>query len=278
MENEECAENDNCKLQWSVGDPMKRTTIILLTAGLVVTTSCPGWTAPTRDIFLIREKASHLSMASADPIEASFSQRAAQMVSSAPRKKSVPKAFLLSLLLPGTGQFYAQAPGRGALFVGTETAVLSTYLGFRLYSDWKEEDYQLYAAAHAGVDPHGKSANYYEDISLYLNMEEYNRQQLHDYREDAQLYSESDFWEWDDDRSRREFDSLLRASSNARDNAVIMTGLGLLNHILSAVDAARTARSYNQQQASVSGAVRVTFDVQPAPGSSLVMIGLEKKF
>ena len=257
---------------------MKRLTILLLTAACLIMAADQGRAAPTRDLFRVREKTTLCATAAAHPSGASFSQRIAQMIPPAPSKKSVPKAFLLSLLLPGAGQFYAQAPGRGLLFAGTETAIVSTYAGFRLYSGWKEEDYQIYAAAHAGVDPAGKSVDYYEDISLYMSMEEYNRQQLLDYRETAELYSGSDFWEWDEDRSRREFDSLLRASSNARDKAVILTGLGLLNHLLSAVDAARTARSYNRNQAAVRTPIQVTFDVQPVPGSSLVMIGLEKRF
>jgi len=257
---------------------MKKAIIFLIIAGCLVMAAGHGRAAPTRNVFLSREKAPLLSLAAATPAGASFPQRTARMIPPAPPRKSVPKAFLLSLLLPGAGQFYARAPGRGMLFVGTETAIVSTYVGFRLYSDWKKEDYQLYAAAHAGVDPAGKSVDYYEDISLFMSMEDYNQQELLDFREEAELYSGSDFWEWDEDRSRREFDSLLRASSNARDNAVIVTGLGLLNHLLAAVDAARTARSYNSQQASVPGPVQVTFDVKPVPGSSLVMIGLEKRF
>jgi len=257
---------------------MKTATILLLLTCCMAMTAGSGWAAPARDVFLVRGETSCFSSDSRDPAGMSFPERAVQVISSSPRKKSVPKAVLLSLLLPGTGQFYAQAPGRGILFMGTETAIVSTYCGLRLYSDWKKEDYQLYAASHAGIDPHGKSVNYYEDISLYLSMEDYNRQQLQDYRENAELYSMSDFWEWDEDRSRQEFDSLLRASSNARDNAVIVTGLGLLNHLLSAIDAARAARSYNRQQASAPSPVRITFDVEPAPGSSLVMIGLEKRF
>jgi len=194
------------------------------------------------------------------------------------RSISVPKAFLFSLLVPGTGQFYAQKPGRGRVFMGTELAILAGFLGFRLYSDWKEEDYELYAAAHAGVDSDGKSRGYFEDISLYMSLEEYNRQQIQDFREDAEVYSKADFWEWDSDQSRRKFDSLYRSSSNARDNAIIMTGIGLFNHLLSAVDAARSAKLFNKRQASNPTAIQFTFEVKPTSGSSLVMVGLKKKF
>ncbi len=194
------------------------------------------------------------------------------------RMKSIPKAFLLSLLVPGTGQFYAQAPRRGRFFVGAEAAIWAGYLGFQLHSNWKEEDYKLYAAEHAGVDPGGKSKGYFEDVSLFMSMEEYNRRQLRNFREDAELYSQGDFWEWDSDRSRRKFDSLYRASTNAEHNAVIMTGIGLLNHFLSAVDAARTAKAFNKTQASRSSPVQFTFRVRPAPGSSMVMVGLKKRF
>lgn len=195
-----------------------------------------------------------------------------------PKTKSVPKAFFLSLLVPGTGQFYAQAPRRGKIFLGTELAILAGFLGLRLYSNWKEEDYRLHAATHASVKPQGKSKSYFEDVSLFMSMEEYNRQQLRNFREEAQLYSGADFWEWDSDASRRKFDSLYRASTNAEDNSVLMTGVGLLNHLLSAVDAARTAKAYNKKQASSPSPVQFTFKVKPFPGSSMVMVGLKKRF
>ena len=195
-----------------------------------------------------------------------------------PGSKSVSKAFLFSLLVPGTGQFYTQQPGRGRIFMGTELAILAGFLGFRLYGDWKEEDYQLYAAAHADVNSDGKSRGYFEDISLYMSMEEYNRKQIQDFREDAEVYSKADFWEWDSDQSRRKFDSLYRSSSNARDNSIIMTGIGLFNHLLSAVDAARSAKLFNKKLTSNPTAIQFTFKVQPKRGSSLVMVGLKKKF
>ncbi|KPL19710.1 MAG: hypothetical protein AMJ92_01855 [candidate division Zixibacteria bacterium SM23_81] len=203
---------------------------------------------------------------------------AGEPISGQSNTKSVPKAFFLSLLVPGTGQFYAQAPGRGRVFLGTELAILAGFLGFRLYSDWKEEDYQLHAATHAGVNPWGKSKSYFEDVSLFMSMEEYNRRQLINFREDAQLYSGADFWEWDSQASRRKFDSLYRASTNAEDNSILMTGVGLLNHLLSAVDAARTAKAYNKKYASSPSPVQFTFKVKPFPGSSMVMVGLKKRF
>lgn len=199
-------------------------------------------------------------------------------ISRHPKTKSVPKAFFLSLLVPGTGQFYAQAPGRGRVFLGTELAVLAGFLSFRLYSDWKEEDYQLHAATHASVDPRGKSKGYFEDVSLFMSMEEYNRRQLINFREEAELYSGTDFWEWDSEASRRKFDSLYRSSTNADDNSILMTGVGLLNHLLSAVDAARTAKSYNKKYTSGPSPVQFTFKVKPSPGSSMVMVGLKKRF
>jgi len=203
---------------------------------------------------------------------------ARELVSAAPEMKSAPKAFLLSLLVPGAGQFYAQAPGRGRFFVGAELAIWTGFLGFRLYSDWKEEDYRLYAAEHAGVDPRSKSQEYFEDVSLFMSMEEYNRQQLRDFREEAQLYAQGDFWEWDSEGSRRKFDSLYRASTNAEDNAIIMTGVGVFNHLISAVDAIRSAKAYNREHASRSAPVQFTIEMKPNPGSSTVMVGLKKNF
>lgn len=204
--------------------------------------------------------------------------RTGEIILTSAESRSTPKAFILSLLIPGTGQFYTKAPGRGRIFLGTELAILAGFLGLHLYSDWKEEDYQLYAATHAGVDVQGKSKEYFEDVSLFTSMEEYNRQQLINFREEAQLYSGSDFWEWDSDSSQREFDSIYRASTNAEHNAIIVTGVVLLNHLVSAVDAARTARAYNKEHASRPSPVQLSLSVRPASGSSMVVVGLKRSF
>jgi hypothetical protein len=213
-----------------------------------------------------------------DLMAASAAEVTGRPLSVSSETKSVPKAFLFSLLLPGAGQFYAQAPGRGRLFAGAEVAIWTGFVGLHLYSDWKEEDYQLYAAEHAGLDPRSKSQEYFEDVSLFMSMEEYNRRQLKNFREGAELYSTSDFWEWDSDRSRREFDSLYRASTNAEHNAVILTGVALFNHLLSAVDAARSARAYNKRYASRTPSIQLSLSVRPQPRSSMVIVGLKRSF
>lgn len=213
-----------------------------------------------------------------DLLAASASEQTRAPLSAALESKSAPKAFLYSLLVPGAGQFYAQASGRGRLFAGAEVAIWTGFLGLHLYSNWKEEDYQLYAAEHAGLDPGGKSQEYFEDVSLFMSMEEYNRRQLINFREGAELYLEGDFWEWDSDRSRRKFDSLYRASTNAKHNAVILTGVALLNHLLSAVDAARSVKAYNERHASRSSSIRLSLLVQPQSRSSMVVVGLKRSF
>jgi len=55
-----------------------------------------------------------------------------------------------------------------------------------------------------------------------------------------------------------------------------MTGIGLFNHLLSAVDAARSAKLYNKKLTSNPTAIQFTFKVKPKRGSSLVMVGLKK--
>ena len=219
-----------------------------------------------------------MMISQSDLLAASTVEETGQSLSLPAESKSVPKAFLLSLLVPGAGQFYTQVPGRGRFFVGTEVAIWAGFLGFHLYSDWKEEDYQLYAAEHASLDPRGKSQEYFEDVSLFMSMEAYNHRQIINFREDAELYSGDDFWEWDSDQSRREFDSLYRASTNAEHNAVILTGVALLNHLLSAMDAARSARAFNKEHASRNSAVQLSLSIQPQSRSSMVVVGLKRNF
>ena len=49
------------------------------------------------------------------------------------------------------------------------------------------------------------------------------------------------FWEWDQDASRERYRQLRNASSHAGRQALYMTGLVVVNHLVSAVHAARMA-------------------------------------
>src|SRR6056297_483974 len=74
--------------------------------------------------------------------------------------KSPARAFLYSLIVPGTGQYYVNSKTRGNIFITMEVIGLSAYLYESYSSNWKIEHYKSYADSHFNYsdnDPEKKS-------------------------------------------------------------------------------------------------------------------------
>ncbi len=194
---------------------------------------------------------------------------------SAPRK-SIKKAFFLSLLVPGVGEHYVGQRGYTKGFLASEAliwsfALLSRYQG-RLWKD----DYITFAAVHAGANPQRRDDGYYKDIYEWPNSYWYNEYQWVEardlYPDDPaaqaayvadRLYSEADAWEWRDYQEWERFRSLRVKSESAYRRFTYAVGAVLLNHGLSAVNAARLAKRYNQKQ--VKRRLSWDLDLWPCP-------------
>jgi hypothetical protein len=148
------------------------------------------------------------------------------------------KAFWRSLLVPGLGQI---AEGRnfvGYVFLSTEVALISSLVGLRLYSSWLEDDYRQFAHQHAGV-PSDREHQYFVDIGNWMDTRSFNDQRLRD-RAFDQLYLDPDYqWQWDSNQNRLSFRSMRISSDQASNNAILVVGGLILNHLVSAVEAAQ---------------------------------------
>jgi len=165
--------------------------------------------------------------------------------------KSPKKAFLLSLLLPGAGQFYAESKSKAKIFVGSEASLWLGFLAFRTVGSWKKSDYKNYALEHAGINPDGKDDQFYERLTFYDDRDQYNQFTRLFNGPAAPIYPESDYWnwEWDNVNSRAEYRDLRNQSKNAYRRSLYMLGLAGLNRIISAVDAFRGAKKFNRLKA-----------------------------
>lgn len=155
--------------------------------------------------------------------------------------RSGKKAFLLSLILPGAGQYYMGERKRAQFFAGSEVAIWLGYGGFHKYEDWRSKDYRLFSIVHAGVKPTGKSDDYFNDIGFYSSIYEFNKTAILNDGPQAKLYPENKvwIWEWDREQSRLKYRLLRNSRLNAHQRMVFMVGFALANHIVSAIDAAR---------------------------------------
>jgi len=177
------------------------------------------------------------------------------------------RAFLLSLALPGSGEYYAGSKKMAKIFFCAETALWAAFASFRIYGSWKEQDYQHTAVSHAGVTIRGKDHDYFVNIEKYDNIRAYNHAMLQE-RNVAALYPEdgSYDWDWDNDASRSRFRELRIASDNAFNRSIFVIGGIVLNHLVSGIDALRLAREAEKRHQSV-----VRIGVAGLPNGGAVM-------
>ena len=160
-------------------------------------------------------------------------------------------AFWRSLLLPGWGQHYAS--GGGTRFFAAELAFWGSYLAFERLEDIRREQYRAYAAERARANPNGKSGEYFDDLGFYQSRLLHNQFALYEDGVNAAVYplSRDFFWEWDHTASRERYRSLRNSSSTAGRQAVFTTGLIVVNHLVSAVHAARIAAGGDETRTDV---------------------------
>jgi hypothetical protein len=177
--------------------------------------------------------------------------------------KSTSKAVMLSVLLPGLGQAYAGKTGRMYPYLGVEAATWTVYGIYRHYGNLREDDYQLFASTHAGIDPHGKDSDYYNHLEDYMSSEDYNEDALREsrltmYSEPPTLYGDEDAWQWDSETSQEKYQDLKHDSWLAHKKATYTLGFAVLNRIVSAIDAARQVKIYNQTGEKSAWNIRFT--------------------
>jgi len=153
------------------------------------------------------------------------------------RTRNRGRATLSSLLLPGSGERLLGADTRGAIFTGTEVALWLSYIGFSLYSQWREDDYQAYAAEHAGIHPGGKSSQYWIDIGTHDNLNVFNEGRLRD-RAIEEVYPDRPEyrWDWENYDHRLRYDEMRLESRRTAKLASFTIGAIIVNHLASALD------------------------------------------
>jgi len=164
-------------------------------------------------------------------------------------KKSVALAAAYSLLLPGMGELYAGEYGTGKYFTIAEGALWVTLLSFDRYANWLQDDARRYAVQHASVQLKGQDDRFFNAVGNFDSVGGYNEQVLRDHQL-HKVYDESlnskYYWQWDDPANRQNYRD-IRVSSDERfnDTRFVAAVIGI-NHLLSAINAARLTISHNK--------------------------------
>ena len=195
-------------------------------------------------------------------------------------RKSTTKAAFLSLLLPGTGEYYAESKRKAHIFLGTDAVLWIGFLGLRSYGSWLKKDYRTYAASRAGVDLNGKEDEFFEDLTYYQSRDEYNQFAPLYSNGELSPYPQTDFWDWqwDNTSSRYHYRHLRNRSKSAYRKSIYMVGLLVANRIISAIDAIKAVKGYNRKRSLEISSVKIDIKANPFSSSPHFELTLTKSF
>lgn len=179
--------------------------------------------------------------------------------------KSLKRAFVYSMIIPGSGEFYGNSKIRAVFFFGLDATLWGLYFNYHKKGKDKEKEYLKYADAHWDkndyltwlfntydilsdtqqyVDknndlvylshhlPDSKTQQYYEMIGKYEQFsggwDDYN------YADSISLH-------------RNSYVEMRHISNDFLGKAKNMASISIANHILSAFDAALSVKRYNKR-------------------------------
>ncbi|PJA26228.1 MAG: hypothetical protein CO189_12070 [candidate division Zixibacteria bacterium CG_4_9_14_3_um_filter_46_8] len=192
--------------------------------------------------------------------------------------KSGFKAGLLSVMLPGAGEFYLGNKSRAAVFVGTEAAIWGGYLAFHTWGDWLKNDYKSYAAEHADAKVYGKDDKFFDRMQFYDSRDWFNEIEGERYGY-PYPYTDYYYWHWDSPDSRKEFRKIRYNSKAAFRNATFMIGVAVVNRLASVVDAVWLSRQIKKGEGlEFYGGWRLDYNANPFANNPDASLKLSKSF
>lgn len=159
--------------------------------------------------------------------------------------------FLSSLLIPGWGQYKQGRKNTAVMFIGFEVVMWGGIYLTQKYGNALEDDYIAYAVSHAGISSSGKKHEYYVDIGNYSSQYEFNEVQQKERDYESLYMGEEYYWNWDSDNNRNHFEDLRIKSDSYKHSAIYFAGAIVINHLVSAVEAARYQRKHESIRAGV---------------------------
>ena len=153
------------------------------------------------------------------------------------------KAVFMSMLIPGLGEYSIGSNRAAKIFYSSEASLWLSIFLFQKRREWKREDYQVYAAANAGVNNNEKNDQFYSDVSNFSDVEEFN-EAIRRSRDPRSVYDAADeYWRWSSEEERLKFKSLKLESDTAGQNIKRIIGAMVVNRIFSVMN---TIYRYNR--------------------------------
>ncbi|MCB9357193.1 MAG: hypothetical protein H6505_01335 [Calditrichaeota bacterium] len=149
-------------------------------------------------------------------------------------------AFLKSLVIPGWGQYELGRTKHALAFFGADLLFIGSALSLQYHGKSLRDDYQAFAASHAGVrGSHNK--DFYVDVGNWMNVFEFNEQRMADRSFGALYDTESEYWSWSSDADRARMEEMRVQSDRSLNRVIYAIALTGVNHLVSAFHAGRLA-------------------------------------
>jgi hypothetical protein len=162
-------------------------------------------------------------------------------------EKSLSRAMLYSLLLPGTGELYMGHKTQGKIHLGAEAVIWGGFIYFQYQGGLREDTYKELAQINAGVMGE-KDDDYYQAIAYYISNEDFNVDILREarfyYPESRELqleyweqngYFGNDAWEWISYSAMNDYYNVRTESRKSYRRSTLMIGFAVLNRMVSVV-------------------------------------------
>ncbi len=204
-------------------------------------------------------------------------------------EKSPKTAFFLSLLVPGLGELYSGAKWRAAGFMATETLTWTAYFSWRGKGNDLKADFRIFADQHWNPSRYeawrvynsGQPKPYYETEHLPTKTDD-----IQQYYELIGKYDQFVFG-WSDvavpftsnvpsvnSPLRENYETQRNESNKYLKRASVITGLAVLNRIVSAIHASAYVRTH--QQSSIESPVWI--DITPIDGYGRTQVEFKARF
>ncbi len=153
------------------------------------------------------------------------------------KPKSPVLAGMLSFILPGLGELYAERFDVGQYFLAADVALILGVAGLNVYGQILRADYQTYARLYANVSGN-KSEEFWRDIADWQSREAFNESRLRR-RQYSAVYERADDWQWQSNAHRLRYREIRIASETAFQASYYVIAAMGINRLLSAINAVR---------------------------------------
>lgn len=171
--------------------------------------------------------------------------------------RSIGRAFLYSFVVPGLGEYYVGSKYKAAFFFAVEVATWAQYMTNHSTGSDKEDEFRIYADKH--WSPTKYIVHLIEDLQVDTDTSKDFSHHMPDTK--TQQYYEmigkyQQFWPgWDDYASKensserqRQYMRMRDDANNKLNTARTWAMVALANHVLSAFDAALSAKRFNKKR------------------------------